>query len=456
MRTECNPESFNFQPLGRRQVIGRFDGGEITSDGGALLLRELEQATGLLKSFTECFVDHREQRRVRHGLYELIAQRLYALVLGYEDLVDHDELRWDQLLSLLVGLRDQEQPLAGKSTLNRLELGCDGADRYKKITVDEAALERFFVRMYLRLHREPERLILDLDATDDAIHGDQEGRFFHGYYKSYCYLPLYVFTEDGFPLWAELRRSNIDACEGAVEAVSVLTEEIRQCWPEVPILLRADSGFAREELMAWCEKNRTDYVFGLAKNSRLKSEIQAELAEAQQEFEVTGQSARRFRDFTYRTLKSWSRSRRVVGKAEYLAKGSNPRFVVTSLDSEVWAARELYEQLYCQRGEMENRIKEQQLDLFADRTSSSTMRANQLRLWFSTTAYSLLHLMRRLGLKDTRWARAQCGTIRLKLLKIGACITVSVRRVLFSMASGYPYQSLFAQVYANLQRAGPF
>jgi hypothetical protein len=389
-------------------------------------------------------------------LYELIVQRLYALVLGYEDLVDHEELREDQLLSLLVGQRDLGEPLAGKSTLNRLELGTDGADRYKKITVDAAAVERFFVRTYLRLHSPPERLTLDLDATDDAIHGDQEGRFFHGYYKSYCYLPLYIFTEDGFPLWAELRRSNIDASEGAVEAVTVLTEEIRQCWPEVEILLRADSGFAREELMAWCEQNHVDYVFGLAKNSRLKTEIETELEEAQQEFEVTGQAARRFRDFPYRTRESWSRSRRVVGKAEYLAKGSNPRFVVTSLGPEAWAARELYEQLYCQRGEMENRIKEQQLDLFADRTSSSTMRANQLRLWFSTAAYSVLHLLRRLGLKNTRWARAQCGTIRLKLLKIGARIQVSVRRVVVSMASGYPYQRSFAQVYAHLQRAGPF
>ena len=456
MTTECNPQSFRFQPLGRRQVIGRFDGGEITSDAGGLLLRELEQATGLLRSFAECFVDHRDQSRVRHGLYELIAQRLYALALGYEDLVDHDELRSDQLLSLLVGQRDVDQLLAGKSTLNRLELGTDGADRYKKITVDEAALERLWVRTYLRLHSEPESVILDLDATDDTIHGDQEGKFFHGDYKSYCYLPLYIFTEDGFPLWAELRRSNIDAAEGAVEAVRVLIEEIRCCWPEVKIVLRADSGFAREELMAWCEKNQVDYAFGLAKNSRLKREIQAELEEAQQEWELTGQAARRFRDFTYRTLKSWSRSRRVVGKAEYLAKGSNPRFVVTSLDSEAWGARELYEQLYCQRGEMENRIKEQQLDLFADRTSSATMRANQLRLWFATTAYSLLHLVRRLGLKGTLWAQAQCGTIRLKLLKIGARIKVSVRRVVVSMASGYPYGSLFAQAYANLERAGPF
>ena len=455
MPTECKFKRFDFQPLGRRQVSARFDGGRMTSDGGALLLRELEERTSLLRSFSECFVDHREPSRVRHGLYELLAQRLYGLALGYEDLVDHDELREDPLLGVLVGRREGEPVLAGKSTLNRLELGTDGEDRYKKITVKEGAVERFFVRSYLRLYQQPECLILDLDATDDAIHGDQEGKFFHGYYRHYCYLPLYIFTEDGFPLWAELRRSNIDAAEGAVEAVAVLTEEIRRGWPQVPILLRADSGFAREELMAWCAENGVDYVFGLAKNSRLKAEIEPELAEAQQGWDATGEAARRFRDFSYRTRQSWSRMRRVVGKAEYLAKGSNPRFVVTSLDPDKWAARELYEQLYCQRGEMENRIKEQQLDLFADRTSSSMMRANQLRLWFSTTAYSLLHLLRRRGLKHTRWAQAQCGTIRLKLLKIGARIQVSVRRVVVSMASGYPYQRSFAQIHAHLQRAGP-
>jgi hypothetical protein len=267
---------------------------------------------------------------------------------------------------------------------------------------------------------------------------------------------LYIFTEDGFPLWAELRRSNIDAAEGAVEAVSVLTEEIGRFWPQVKIVLRADSGFSREALMAWCEANGVEYVFGLAKNSRLKEEIETELQAAREAFEKAGKPVRRFRDFLYRTRKSWSRSRRVVGKAEYLAKGSNPRFIVSSLSPQDSAARELYEEFYCQRGEMENRIKEQQLDLFADRTSSSQMRANQLRLWFATTAYSLLHLLRRLALRGTPFAWAQCGTIRWKLLKIGAQIKISVRRVLVSMASGYPYENLFAQAYANLQRAGPF
>jgi hypothetical protein len=456
MTTECNPEKFHFQPLGRRQVVAGFDGGEITSDAGALRLREREAVTGLVASFSECFVDHRDQRRVTHGLGELITQRVFAQALGYEDLVDHDELRRDKLLSVLVGREDVEAPLAGKSTLNRLELGTDGDDRYKKITVDGEAMQRFWVRAYVRMHPEPDELILDLDATDDAIHGDQEGKFFHGYYKCYCYLPLYIYTEDGFPLWAELRRSNLDACEGAVEAVSVLVREIRRVWPQVKIVLRADSGFSREALMAWCEENAVEYVFGLAKNERLKEALKGALEEARKAFEETGKPAREFRDFLYRTRHSWSRSRRVVGKAEYLAKGSNPRFIVSSLSDQEYEAQQLYEQLYCQRGEMENRIKEMQLDLFADRTSSSKMAANQLRLWFATLAYCVLHLVRRLGLKGTQWARAQCGTIRWKLLKIGAQIRVSVRRVLVSMATGYPYENLFTQAYGNLQRAGPF
>ena len=303
--------------------------------------------------------------------------------------------------------------------------------------------------------RAPDRIILDLDATDDPLHGKQEGRFFHGYYGSYCYLPLYIFTADGYPLWAQLRRSNIDAAEGAVEAVEQIVDQIRRRWPKVEIWLRADSGFAREELMAWCETHNVDYVFGLAKNSRLIREIQEALEQAHEQFEQTGKSARRFCEFTYATLKSWSCRRRVIGKAEYLAKGSNPRFIVTSLPAGQYPARYLYEKIYCARGDMENRIKEQQLALFADRTSSSKMKANQLRLWFSTAAYLLIHQLRRLGLKHTTMARAQCDTIRLKLLKIGAQIKISVRRILISLASGYPYERIFAQVYHNLQRAGP-
>jgi hypothetical protein len=445
-----------FQALNRRKVESDFGGGKICSDGGSPLLREVSKRTGLLEMFSTCFQDHRYSRRIRHTVFQLVSQRVYGLALGYEDLNDHDELRQDPLLALLVEKADLQQPLAGKSTLNRLELSTDGEDRYKKITVDEEAVNRFFVEMYLSTHaEEPEQVILDLDATDDPIHGGQEGRFFHGYYQSYCYLPLYIFSDDGYPLCARLRSSNIDAAQGAVEEVERIVSEIRKQWPEVSILVRADSGFAREELMAWCEENQVDYVFGLAKNDRLKRAIQAVLDQASEEFAQTQEPIRYFPEFSYRTLHSWSCSRRVIGKAEHLAKGSNPRFIVTSLEQESYPARFLYEQIYCARGEMENRIKEQQLALFADRTSCSKMKANQLRLWFSTVAYLLLHLLRRLGLKGTQWSHAQCDTIRLKILKIGAQIRISVRRFTISLSSSYPYQSSFLQVCQNLNRAGP-
>jgi hypothetical protein len=409
-----------------------------------------------MTELAQCFWDGRDGRLVRHPVEQLIAQRVHGLALGYEDLNDHDELRRDELLGVLVEKSDLSQPLAGKSTLNRIELTTDGKDVYKKVVVDEEAVERFFVRMYLKSQRgAPRRIILDLDATDDPLHGKQEGRFFHGFHGCYCYLPLYIFSDDGYPLWAQLRRSNIDAAAGSVEAVRQIVEQIREHWPEVKILLRADSGFAREELMSWCESHKVDYVFGLAKNPRLICQIEETLEQACQEFEQTGKPARSFCEFLYITRKSWSRERRVIGKAEHLAKGSNPRFIVTSLSVSDSPARDLYEKTYCRRGDMENRIKEQQLALFADRTSSSRMKANQLRLWFSTAAYLLIHQLRRMGLKGTSMARAQCDTIRLKLLKIGAQIRISVRRILISLASGYPYESIFLQVYQNLVRAGP-
>ena len=456
MKPKCNSKRFEFQVLNRRQVMAGFDGGKLTSDGGGLLLRETARRTGVIRNLAQCFWDGRDGRWVQHPVEQLVAQRVYGLALGYEDLNDHDELRIDELLGILVEKKDLDHPLAGKSTLNRLELTTNGQDVYKKVVVDEEAVERFFPEMYLRSRRRaPRRLILDLDATDDPLHGKQEGRFFHGFHGCYCYLPLYIFSEDGYPLWAQLRRSNIDAAAGSVEAVQQIVQQIRRRWPKVKILLRADSGFAREDLMSWCEANGVDYVFGLSKNPRLIRQIEDALEQARQQFEQTGQAARRFCDFTYITRESWSRERRVIGKAEHLAKGSNPRFIVTSLSAQQFAARSLYEQTYCRRGDMENRIKEQQLALFADRTSSSKMKANQLRLWFSTAAYLLLHQLRRLGLRDTPMARAQCDTIRLKLLKIGAQIKISVRRILISFASGYPYEKLFAQVYQNLARAGP-
>jgi hypothetical protein len=345
--------------------------------------------------------------------------------------------------------------LGGKSTLNRLEHAPRAADdRYRKITVDRSAVERLLVDLFLDAHgKAPKEIVLDLDATDDPLHGHQEGRFFHGYYDGYCYLPLYVFCGRHL-LAAKLRRSNIDASAGSVGEVGRIVARIRERWPRVRIVLRADSGFAREDLMAWCETHRVDYVFGLARNSRLLEELAIDMAWAEDEHQKTGQPVRRFKDFRYATLDTWSRRRRIIGKAEHLAKGANPRFVVTSLKRRAIDARTLYERVYCARGEMENRIKEQQLDLCADRTSTATMAANQLRLWFSSFAYVLLAALRRLGLQHTDLEAATCGTIRLKLLKIGARVTVSVRRIRIAIASACPYQTAFALAHARL-RAPP-
>jgi Transposase DDE domain group 1 len=379
------------------------------------------------------------------------------------------------VLATLVGKLEARRadcaPLAGKSTLNRLEHAPAAAlDRYHKIGHDSRAIEQLFGALFVEAHaKPPERIILDLDATDDPLHGHQEGRFFHGYYDGYCYLPLYVFCGRHL-LAAKLRRSNIDAAAGALEEVARIVAQIRESWPGVEILLRADSGFARDELMALralcarllrrrrrksggCEDNGVDYVFGLARNSRLLAEIEDALAQAKAGHAATGQPARQFDDFTYTTLDSWSRERRVVAKAEHLAKGPNPRFVVTSLAPSAIDGQSLYEQIYCARGEMENRIKEQQLDLFADRTSAATMRANQLRLWFASFAYVLLEALRRIGLRHSQFANATCGTIRLKLLKIGALVRISVRRIKVAMASACPYQDEYHLAYLYLKRA---
>jgi hypothetical protein len=448
-------------------VVAAFDGGEIVSDTGGLLLREVARGTRLVSRFAGCFQDYRDPSRVEHSVEQLVAQRVYAIALGYEDVNDHDDLRRDRLLALLAGkvdptgadrvrTRDQGIPLAGKSTLNRLErtpADASAQSRYQKIVYDSDAIDRVLMDLFLAAHRSPpEEIILDLDATDDPLHGEQEGRFFHGYYGCYCYLPLYIFCGDHL-LCARLRCSNIDASAGAQEELERIVGQIRERWPSVSILVRGDSGFAREPLMAWCERNGVDYVLGLAKNARLVRAIGQQRERVRRKYLRTEKSCRLFRDFRYRTLKSWSRSRRVVGKAEHLAKGSNPRFVVTSLSKRAYGTRQLYEDLYCARGDMENRIKEQQLDLFADRTSTETMRANQLRLYFSSMAYVLLSELRRVGLKGTEMARAQCGTIRTKLLKIGALVSVTARRVWLRCASGYPYAELFSRVLENLQQA---
>ena len=464
--TECIPPSFAFQQLGSRDVLAAFDGGQITSDAGALLLREVDAKFGFLDKFAACFTDHRDAESIEHPLVDLLKQRIFGLCLGYEDLNDHDRLRLDPLLATAVGKTDPSgenrsheadrgKPLAGKSTLNRLELTPVGADedsRYKKIVAHMNQIENYLVDTFLRQHATPpQRIVLDLDSTDDPLHGQQLGHFFHGYYGHYCYLPLYIFCGD-HPLAALLRPSDIDGAAGSLVHIQRIVQRIRELWPDVVIVLRADSGFCRDYLMRWCEANGVDYLFGLAKNQRLLRIIGREMQEAKAAFANTGQPARVFKDFEYRTRKSWSCVRRVVGKAEHIAGDkANPRFVVTSLTPAAFAAQALYEQEYCARGDMENRIKEQQLYLFADHLPCETMRANQLRLYFSTVAYVVLRALREYGLKDTPMAQAQVNTIRVKLLKIGARVRVSVRRVLVSMSEAYPFQELFAQVWANLK-----
>jgi DDE family transposase len=459
MQTECIADLFGFARVEGREVMASFDGGTITSDAGAVLLGATDRAIGLIGRFAACFRDQRCPELIEHEVTTLVAQRVFGIALGYEDLNDHDELRHDPVMAILAGKlaakRKDCAPVAGKSTLNRLELSRSVATRYHKISHDGAAIERLLIDQFLDSHkRAPKQIILDLDATDDPLHGHQEGRFFHGYYDCYCYLPLYVFCGHHL-LAAKLRRSNIDASAGAVEEVARIVSQIRASWPHSRILLRADSGFAREELMAWCEAHNVDYLFGLARNERLVGEIAAELEHAKAESLKTGKPARRFRDFLWTTRESWSARRRVVAKAEHTRGEANPRFVVTSLSKTACGARHLYENIYCARGDMENRIKECQGDMFADRTSAATMQANQLRLWFASMAYVLLCALRRIALRHTQFAKAACGTIRLKLLKIGALVRISVRRIKIAMASGCPYQREFAAAHAALAQRAP-
>lgn len=458
MPTECSAKSFGFARVESRSVVAGFDGGAVTSDAGGLLLGATDRAIRLTDRFAGCFSDHRSPILLEHAVRTLVSQRIFGIALGYEDLNDHDELRHDPVMATLIGKLEAKRadcaPLAGKSTLNRLELSRSEPTKYHKISHDPAAIEALFVTLFLEAHKSaPKQIILDLDATDDPVHGQQEDRFFHGYYGGYCYLPLYIFSGRHL-LAAKLRPANIDAAAGAREEVERIVAHIRRRWPRTRILLRADSGFCREGLMVWCEANRVDYLFGLARNQRLVAEIEAELAEAAEQSSQTGKPARRFKDFMWSTLDSWSRKRRVVAKAEVTQGENNPRFVVTSLSYDEAETRHLYEQLYCARGEMENRIKECQLDLFADRTSTATMRANQLRLWFASMAYVLLCALRRIGLASTQFAKASCGSIRLKLLKIGARVTSSVRRVRVAMASAYPWQHEWGIAHACLTRIG--
>ena len=466
MTTKCNTEQLAFQGLGRREVVGRFDGGEISSDGGGLLLREVEQRTQILRRLSQCFTDRRDPARIEHALESLVKQRVLGIALGYEDLNDHDELCRDSVLALLsecsdmtgsgrVRLSDRGKPLAGKSTLNRLELTpaveAGLKHRYKQVVADFVAMDALLVEVFLESYETaPGEIILDVDATDDPVYGHQAGRFFHGYYRHYCYLPLYIFCGEQL-LCARLRTADQDGAAGTTEELACMIERIRARWPQVRIIVRGDGGFCREELMSWCEGQGVEYVLGLAKNPRLKALIADELQQAKAEYEAGGEAARVFKECRYQTLTSWSCARRVVGKAEHLSKGANPRFIVSSLPSEEYDARTLYEDLYCARGDMENRIKEQQLALFADRTSTHELHANQLRLYFSSFAYVLMQTLRRLALQGTALARAQCDTIRLKLLKVGVQVRISVRKVWLAFAESYPYAALFRQVLTRLQ-----
>jgi len=458
MQTDCNPTLFEFEAVERKKVVASFDGGTITSNAGALLLGQVDRGLGLVRRFAECFVDRRDPRFVEHRLETLLGQRIFGLALGYEDLNDHDELRKDPALAVLAGklkpvLRGDCEALAGKSTLNRVETTPKrhGA-KYHKIDFGQAKADALLVDLFLEAHaRAPRQIIIDLDATDIPLHGHQEGRFFHGYYDHYCYLPLYVFCGRHL-LLARQRCANIDGAAGAVEEVARMVAQIRTAWPRTRIILRADSGFTREAMMAWCESHGVDFVFGLARNGRLEASLAGELAQAQRLCAASGKPARVFRDFCYQTLDSWSRERRVVGKAEHTPQGSNPRFVVTSLKTSAWDARALYEILYCARGECENRIGEQ-FELFADRASCETMAGNQLRLMFSGFAYVLMEALRRLGLKHTQFADAAVHTIRLRLLKLGAQVRTSVRRIHFAIASSCPNQIEFEMAHLYLRRA---
>jgi hypothetical protein len=447
--TECSQESFSFTAHFSRRVEAEFSAGRVSSDGGALLLREADRRINLLGRLAGCFNDGRSPLLISHGLSEMLAQRIYGLALGYEDLNDHEQLRSDPLLGLLSGKRELDEPLAGKSTLNRLELS-GRSQRYHKISYSTESMDRLLTDLYIESQATvPEQIVLDLDATDIPLYGHQPERFFHGYYDSYCYLPLYIFSGDQL-LCARLRPANQDAAAGSLQEVRRIVAQLRERWPGVRIVLRADSGFCREELMGWCESNQVDYLFGLARNQRLGKIIGAQMHQAHLLHQSSGKPARVFAEFSYRTRKSWSCARRVVAKAEYLDKGENPRFVVTSLPAEQWPAPDLYQKTYCARGEMENRIKEQ-MCLFADRLSTDEMKGNQLRLYFSALAYTLMEALRRLGLKGTAWAEAQVATIRLKLLKIGAIVRLSVPRVLLQLSSAYPWKDLYTQAFHALR-----
>jgi len=434
--TDCTSSQLQFPGFKQRKVEADFTGGHVSSDaGGCLLLRQVDRRLGLLKQVSRNLMDPRRKKSCEHNLASLLRQRVYGLALGYEDLNDHDTLRHDLALQISV---ERVSQLASPPTLCRLENRADRETAW--------ALQRVMVEQFIKsFKRPPRKLILDFDATDDGVHGKQEGRFFHGYYDSYCFLPLYVFCGEKL-LVSYLRESRIDGARHAWAILSLLVKRLRRAWPRVKIIFRGDSGFCRHKMLSWCESNEVDYVVGLAKNKRLNAFSQELQGQAEEAFKQTGNKQRLFGEFRY-AAKTWSKKRRIIAKAEHTAKGSNPRYLITNIQGD---PQQLYDKLYCKRGDMENRIKEQQLDLFADRTSCHQWWANQFRLLLASLAYTLLEAIRRLALKGTEMARAQCRTIRLKLLKVGAVIIKNTRRVRFLLSSAYPYQQLFRHVAQQL------
>lgn len=433
--TDCNQFEFNFPRSKRRKVEGSFTGGEVSSDGGVLLLRQADRKLGLTSTVARALTESRRKKSCRHSLVSLLRQRVYGLCMGYEDITDHDRLRGDVALQTAV---QQDEELASASTLCRWE---NRADREAAWAAHGVLVEQFISSF----KRAPKEVVLDFDATDTAVHGQQEGRFFHGYYDHYCFLPLYVFCGDQL-LVAYLRQSKIDGAKHAWAVLALLVKRLRKAWPKVKIIFRGDSGFCRHQMLGWCERHKVGYIVGVAKNKRLKALSEKQISDAGQRFAETKVKQRLFGEIYY-AADTWDRTRRVIVKAEHASKGSNPRYVVTNLCGE---PKTLYDHLYCARGDMENRIKEQQLDLFSGRTSCHAWWANQFRLLLSSLAYTLMEAIRRLALKGTELSKAQCCTIRLKLLKIGAVIVRNTRRVKFMLSSAYPYQKLFAIAAARL------
>jgi hypothetical protein len=454
--TDCIQQTLAFQAVGSHRVEMDFEGGEVTSDAGALLLGEADSARRILGRFARrCFIDSRNRRLVIHSLESLLRQRVFGLALGYEDVNDHETLRGDAALRTLCGVDDPKERLAGKSTLNRVEVSA-GTERrnarYHKIAFDPGAFHGLLRDLFFEAHAAaPAEIVLDLDATDFVLHGSQEGRYYQGYYRDYCYLPLYIFC-GGHLLHAELRPSNIDASLGSIEAAAPIVAAVRKRWPACRIIVRGDSGFCRDDLMDWCERRGVSYILGKPQDKRLRKRCARRMEQARRRFLRTGEAARLYTSFGHRTRKSWSARRRVVAKCEHLAKGANPRFIVTNLLGCEIGNREIYEKGYCLRGDMENRIMEQ-LELFADRSSCTGFAANQLRMALSSMAYVLMNTLRG-ALAGTALEKAHPNTIRLRLLKIGARVRTSVRRILFSCASGYPWRETFLRCHKNLRALG--